>query len=212
MLEFVAAYTKPDGLVPLVGDADDGRVQKLGHAGAEGPSVPAVDRRGVVRRADFKRAAGRFCEETFWLLGPGAATAFDALPCDGAGASRWHSPMAASTCCVRGAHVVVDCGEVGMHGRGGHGHNDILGFELWLDGMNVVTDCGAYLYTASREWRNRFRSTAFHNIVQVDDEELNRFLVPDNCGSFRTMRVRAMSCGARRRSIIFGARTRGICA
>ena len=43
-----------------------------------------------------------------------------------------------------------------MHGRGGHGHNDILSFELWLDGMNLVTDCGAYLYTASREWRNRF--------------------------------------------------------
>jgi uncharacterized heparinase superfamily protein len=67
-----------------------------------------------------------------------------------------------------------------MQGRGGHGHNDILGFELWLDGTNFVTDCGAYLYTASRDWRNRFRSTAFHNLVQVDDEELNRFLVPDN--------------------------------
>ena len=64
-------------------------------------------------------------------------------------------------------------------GRGGHGHNDILSFELFMDGFNVVTDCGAYLYTASREWRNRFRSTAFHNTVQVDDEELNRFLAPD---------------------------------
>ncbi len=30
MLEFVEAYTKPDGTIPLVGDADDGRVQKLG--------------------------------------------------------------------------------------------------------------------------------------------------------------------------------------
>ena len=67
-----------------------------------------------------------------------------------------------------------------MHGRGGHGHNDILGFELWLDGVNIVTDCGAYLYTASREWRNRFRSTAFHNVVQVDDEEVNRFISPDH--------------------------------
>ena len=51
----------------------------------------------------------------------------------------------------------------GCGGRGGHGHNDILSFELFLNGFNVVTDCGAYLYTASREWRNRFRSTAFHN-------------------------------------------------
>jgi len=48
-----------------------------------------------------------------------------------------------------------------------------------MNGFNVVSDCGSYLYTASREWRNRFRSTAFHNTVQVDDEELNRFLGPD---------------------------------
>jgi uncharacterized heparinase superfamily protein len=66
-----------------------------------------------------------------------------------------------------------------MRGRGGHGHNDMLSFELFLNGFNVITDCGAYLYTASREWRNRFRSTAFHNTLQVDDEELNRFLGPD---------------------------------
>jgi len=67
-----------------------------------------------------------------------------------------------------------------MHGRGGHGHNDILSFELWLDGMNLVSDCGTYLYTASREWRNRFRSTAFHNVVQVDGEEMNLFISPEN--------------------------------
>jgi len=85
----------------------------------------------------------------------------------------------------RRAHVIVDCGEVGMQGRGGHGHNDILSFELWLDGTNVVTDCGAYVYTASPEWRNRFRSTAFHNVVQVGDEELNRFLIPGNLWQLR---------------------------
>jgi hypothetical protein len=45
--------------------------------------------------------------------------------------------------------------------------------------MPLVTDCGAYLYTASREWRNRFRSTAFHSTIQVDGEELNRFIGPD---------------------------------
>jgi hypothetical protein len=41
-------------------------------------------------------------------------------------------------------HVFIDCGEVGMRGRGGHGHNDVLSFELMLDGLNVITDSGAY--------------------------------------------------------------------
>src|SRR5262249_47692300 len=78
------------------------------------------------------------------------------------------------------AHLFVDCGDVGMRGRGGHGHNDILSFELFLNGFNVITDCGAYLYTASPEWRNQFRSTAFHNRVEVGGQEVNRFIAPDS--------------------------------
>jgi len=186
MLEYVEAYVKPDGRVPLIGDADDGRIQKLG-------TQPLGDHRYLLSagaalfgRGDFKRAAQRFWDESFWLLGPEGAAAFDTVAAA--------APPLQSKAFPDGgfyvlrsdrAHVIVDCGEVGMHGRGGHGHNDILGFELWLDGMNLVTDCGAYLYTASREWRNRFRSTAFHNVVQVDGEELNRFSSPDNLWQLR---------------------------
>jgi hypothetical protein len=181
MLEFVAAYVKPDGRVPLVGDADDGRIQKLGTQTLGDHRYLLSTGAALLGRADFKHAAAQFADESFWLLGPDGAAAFDGI--DGP------PPPAESQAFPDGgfyvlrsdrAHVFVDCGEVGMNGRGGHGHNDILGFELWLDGMNLVTDCGAYLYTASREWRNRFRSTAFHNVVQIDGEELNRFISPDH--------------------------------
>jgi hypothetical protein len=185
MVEFVEAYVKPDGRVPLVGDADDGRIQKLG-------TQPINDHRyllsagaALFSRADFKRSAGQFADESFWLLGPSGASAFDAIeemaPPPGSKAFPGGGFYVLRT---DRAHVFVDCGEVGMLGRGGHGHNDILGFEVWLDGMNLFTDCGAYLYTASREWRNRFRSTAFHNVVQVDGEELNRFISPENLWQF----------------------------
>ena len=181
MLEFVEAYVKPDGLVPLIGDADDGRIQKLG-------LQPLTDHRYLLStgaalfgRDDFKRTACRFHEESFWLLGPEAGVVFDGLNASlSTPQSRAFPEGGFYVLRSERAHVVVDCGEVGMQGRGGHGHNDILSFELWLAGTNFVTDCGAYLYTPSREWRNRFRGTAFHNVVQVDDEELNRFLIPDN--------------------------------
>ena len=185
MVEFVEAYVKPDGGLPLVGDADDGRIQKLG-------TQPINDHRYLLAagavlfgRADFKRSAGKFADESFWLLGPSGAAAFDEIE-QTAPAPRSRAFPDGGFYVLRSdrAHVFVDCGEVGMHGRGGHGHNDILGFELWLDGTNFITDCGAYLYTASREWRNRFRSTAFHNVVQVDGEELNRFISPDNLWQF----------------------------
>ena len=186
MCEFVQAYTKPDGSAPLIGDADDGRIQILG-------SQPINDHRYLLssaalifNRADFKVAAGRCWEETFWLMGAGAPSKFAAIA--GAVAPLESKAFAdGGVYVLRGAgtHVVIDCAEVGLSGRGGHGHNDILSFELFMAGCNVVTDCGAYLYTASREWRNRFRSTEFHNGVQVDDEEVNRFIAPDSLWQLR---------------------------
>lgn len=180
MFEFVEAYTKPDGRAPLVGDADDGRVQILGPQ-ATGDHRYLLSTGAVLYgRGDFKRAAGRFWEESFWLLGPDAADAFAQLrePA-GAPTSKAFSEGGFFVLRRGDTHVFIDCGNVGMRGIGGHGHNDILSFELVLDGVPLVTDSGAYLYTASREWRNRFRSTAFHGTIQVDGEEVNRFVGPD---------------------------------
>lgn len=180
MCEFVQAYTKPDGRTPLIGDADDGRVQILGAQSLTDHRYLLSSAAVLFRRGDFKASATRCWEETFWLLGAEAPDRFEGVDAD-----RKPLPSAAFAqggfYVLRspGAHLVIDCGDVGLDGRGGHGHNDILGFELFLNGFNVITDCGAYLYTASREWRNRFRSTAFHNTVQVDGEELNRFVGPD---------------------------------
>lgn len=180
MFEYVAAYTKPNGLVPLHGDADDGRMQQLG-------VQPINDHRyllaiGAVTfaRGDLKQAAGRFWDEAFWLLGPTSVESFRALP-DAAVEPRSVAFRDGGMYVMRAGntHAFVDCAEVGLAGRGGHGHNDILAFELYLDGVNLITDCGAYVYTPSAEWRDRFRSTAYHNTVQVDDEELNRFIDGD---------------------------------
>jgi uncharacterized heparinase superfamily protein len=70
--------------------------------------------------------------------------------------------------------VFIDCGPVGLAGRGGHGHNDALSFEAMLDGAAVVSDAGCYVYTASFALRNEFRATAAHNTPQVDGAEVNR--------------------------------------
>jgi hypothetical protein len=195
MHDFVLAYTKPDGRAPLIGDADDGRVQKLG-------LQPIGDHRYLLStgavlfgRGDLKRGAGRLWEESFWLLGPAGAAAYHALAVSSAPPRSQAFPLGGFYV-LRGdgAHLVADCGEVGLGGRGGHGHNDALSFEAAVAGVSVVTDCGAYLYTASREWRNRFRSTAFHNTVQVDDQELNRLVHPDLLWRLRYDAVPTPSC------------------
>jgi uncharacterized heparinase superfamily protein len=180
MLDFVAAYTKPDGQAPLVGDADDGRVQKLGGQQLNDHRYLLSTCAARFSRPDLKAAAGQFWEESLWMRGAAGAAEFDALPPASERAfSRAFPHGGYYVLRNESTHLFVDCAEVGMRGRGGHGHNDILSFELFMNGVNIVTDCGAYLYTASREWRNQFRSTAFHNTMQVDGEELNRFIEPN---------------------------------
>ena len=186
MLEFVEAYLKPDGTMPLVGDADDGRVQKLGVQAINDHRYLLSAGAVMFDRGDFKRAAGSFTDEAFWLMGPEAAERFDALATPATPVrSRAFDSGGFYVLRTERAHVFVDCGEVGMHGRGGHGHSDITSLEIWLEGMNLITDCGAYVYTASRDWRNRFRSTAFHNVVQLDSEELSRTISPDHLWQLR---------------------------
>ncbi len=180
MFDFVAAYIKPDGTVPFVGDSDDGRVQKLGTQGLNDHRYLLST--GAVRfaSASLKAAAGELWSESFWMLGPAGARAFEALPVMARSPASQAFPDGGFYVLQnRAAHVFIDAAEVGMRGRGGHGHNDILSFELFMNGVNLVTDCGTYVYTASREWRNRFRSTAFHNTMQIDGQEMNRLIGPD---------------------------------
>jgi uncharacterized heparinase superfamily protein len=72
------------------------------------------------------------------------------------------------------AVMVIDAGEIGTRGIGGHGHNDVLSFDLWADGAGVLVDSGTYTYTADPQARQALRSTAAHNTLRVDGEETSR--------------------------------------
>lgn len=73
-----------------------------------------------------------------------------------------------------GFFCMVDVGEVGMAGRGGHGHNDMLAFELCVDGRLVIVDPGCAGYTADLTNKTRYRSTAAHATIQLYGEEIAR--------------------------------------
>lgn len=73
-----------------------------------------------------------------------------------------------------GFFFVIDIGEVGMQGRGGHGHNDLFSFELFIDGVPVVIDAGCPVYTGDLAKKAVYRSTASHAAVQLFDAEIAR--------------------------------------
>ena len=70
-------------------------------------------------------------------------------------------------------YCLVRCGDTGLHGHGGHSHNDQLSFELCAGDRPLVVDPGAYIYTADPQARNEFRSTRFHSTLAIDGGEQN---------------------------------------
>ncbi len=77
--------------------------------------------------------------------------------------------------CSDEAHLFVDAGDIGMRGRGGHGHNDLFSFELWYKGSSLIVDSGTYTYTGDTYLRNEFRRTRAHNTIVVDNTEIADF-------------------------------------
>jgi uncharacterized heparinase superfamily protein len=70
--------------------------------------------------------------------------------------------------------MVIDAGEIGMRGLGGHGHNDVLAFDLWAAGAPLLVDSGTFTYTADPLARQAMRSTSAHNALRVDGQETSR--------------------------------------
>jgi len=202
MVEFVMHYTKPDGMAPQIGDNDDGRLHVLEGYGRQNPadhrhilSVGAA----LLERSDLADAAGGFDAEAFWLVGekrkPGRGKAGDpndhlssrGFPSGGYYVMRSHN-----------LYMIVDCIPADPRAPSGHKHNSRLSCELYAYDKSFIVDPGAYIYTADKEMRNIFRSTAYHNTVVVDGDEQNRFDEDDlfSLGMDAAVRVNKWEAGA----------------
>lgn len=174
MARFTIAYSRPDGTVPLIGDADDARALPFGGQGINDhrylPSLLGLAF-GLTEFTGFHSGPK---SEAFWLFGKQTSDLPETCASDAGSAAFPEGGFYVMR--NNSDHVFIDCGPLGLMGRGGHGHNDCLSFEASLNGVRLISDCGAYLYTASYKDRNLFRSTAYHNTPQVDGEEINRFI------------------------------------
>lgn len=169
-----AAFLRPDGTCPLVGDSDDAMVFEL-------ESRPARDHRPDVGLAGlfFEDAALLSHAEDFpvsgaWFFGPKAAVIWRSLRGVDTTCETLHRfPKGGVGIAKRGGnYLLMDVGEVGQNGLGGHGHNDLLSFELCIRGKALVVDPGSYLYTGDPGMHRQLRTTRSHNSIEVDGKEI----------------------------------------
>jgi uncharacterized heparinase superfamily protein len=162
MLTFAADTTRGDGLSPQMGDADNGRYLPLADYGV----VDQRDHAHLFAQAARRRSGGSrstaYPHGGWWVIRAGALFA------------------------------VVRCGDVGIHGRGCHAHNDQLSFELAIGAQPLIVDAGSYLYTADPGARNLFRATRAHATLAIGGGEQNHI---------RTERLFAMEDAAHARCL-----------
>ena len=156
MATFVAAYSAPGGAAAQFGDNDSGRL-------LWGGVDDGRDHRYLTRGpCGFGGGLNRILLRGRLPLPEGPAPGSIAFLDGGFYFVR------------RGAAWVgLRAGRV-SHG-GAHAHCDQLSFVLNLGGQDIFVDRGTGVYTPDPVTRNRYRSTASHNVCQINGWEQNGF-------------------------------------
>ncbi len=158
------------GRAPHVGDDDGGSLLPI----AGRPCDDWRDTLAIAAALTGRSAlhVGPPPEEALWMLShpallpalpatssqPAAPMASGALPATGWYVSRGPS----------GDHVLIDGGPHGYR-NGGHAHADALSMTITVRGVPLAIDPGTGCYTCDPATRDRFRSSALHNTLTIDD-------------------------------------------
>jgi hypothetical protein len=174
MMDFLASIMDAGGNVPMIGDADDGRVLNLSFRACPYRSLLAL---GAVlfRRGDFKLKARALDDRARWLLGPAADAEFERLdaektrlPLRQAFPEGGYFVLGCEFDTPGEIRLVADAGPLGYGSIAAHGHADALAFTLSAGGKELLIDPGTYAYHTQERWRQYFRGTSAHNTVRID--------------------------------------------
>jgi hypothetical protein len=155
MRTFSCAYTRLDGMSPLFGDNDDGRLLCSG-LGSLNDHRYLFDGQGtdgsLIDAALLKGNEISPLEAESGLLAFKTGGFFVIRRSD--------------------VHLVVRAGRLAHMGT--HAHCDQLSFELSINKRPVFVDRGTYVYSSDPGKRNLYRGTRAHNVLSVNEAEQNR--------------------------------------
>ena len=172
MIELTHTITKPNGLVPQIGDNDSARLHKLvpsqnrdirdhGHLLSVGSKLfknISFKTEDFLTNLEADILAGDM--QVFKDIASGEFTDRKLFKNAGIGLLKNNS-----------AFLVVSCGTNGQNKMGGHCHNDKNSFELNVNGSDFIVDGGCPYYTSNPDLRNQYRSTFAHSTLAIECRE-----------------------------------------
>ncbi len=153
-------HDRMSGRVPNYGANDGALVLPL-------TACDYLDFRPVIQSAVYHATrervlpAGNWDEEVLWLMGPAAldapprTTPLKSTPFESGG---YYTIRGSRSWAMVRCHSYVDR----------PGEADMLHFDLWFGGENILRDAGSYSYFCPAPWDKYFKSTKAHNTVEVD--------------------------------------------
>lgn len=171
---YIKFYSRNDNSSPLIGDSDDGRALNFGGN--------INDHIYLSNSIDILYGGGSFYnrpssyDESAWWLGKNYDFKIEEYKKENGSISYAFNKGGSYIIKQNDNHIFIDCGPVGLSNRGGHGHNDCLSFTATINGINIVTDPGSYVYTSDIKMRQQLRSTKSHNTPMIADTEINSFI------------------------------------
>jgi len=168
MAEYLDALLGVSGILPLIGDDDGGRLfHPYGERARFGLATMATCA-VLWNRPDWLRDPAFLQEQAAWWLGAEVLRGPAAAPA--VRVSRLFADGGTVVMAQGDVQLVVKAGPFG-EGSGGHSHSDALSLTARLGNREVLIDPGTFTYIADPAERNRFRGSAAHNTVRIDDRD-----------------------------------------
>ncbi len=171
MLDFLSSYLRPDGRAPLIGDSDGGQFLPLVNREANDHAYLLDVGTSLFGDGKLVSPLTKSAEEVSWILGRQAVEDRINAALPGASSSRVFHDAGTCVICQDNLYSLLNASGTRSGRPGSHQHNDKLSIEISAYGRAFIVDPGSYVYTADLDERHRFRSTAYHSTVQIDDAE-----------------------------------------
>ena len=175
-IQAISLLRDTKGNHPRYGDSDEGLVAQLGpRRDHSSEGILEVGRRflGLNYTAPH---AGKL--PATLLAGINSAPAKPAAPTPSSFAFKDAGlySLASSRGTPKEVLVLADAGPLGFLAIAAHGHADALQFTLSVGGQSVIVDPGTFVYHTDPPWREAFKSTAYHNTLELDGKDSSEYI------------------------------------